>query len=439
MKLLVVDPAGVALDFACRCEAAGHAVKHFITQTEKTKHIGRGLTDIVDDLNKWLLWPDVIFNADNIKYHRELDRAREAGVVCLSSTAETAAWELDRTVGMEVLRKAGIPVPAYVEFDNYDKAIAYVKQHMVRFVSKPSGDGEKSLSYVSKSPEDMIYMLERWKRASKLKSSFLIQEFIEGAEMAVGGWFGPAGWCRGWCENFEFKKLCVGNLGVTTGEQGTVLRYVQASRLAKKVLAPLASQLAKANYVGYVDVNCIIDADGHPWPLEFTMRPGWPTFQIQQELLHGYKCDPLQWLYDLATGKDSKAFQLDRVAAGVVLSIPDYPYSHLTRKEVTGVPVYGITKALRPHIHFCEMMMGTAPVTVGETVITSPMPVTAGDYVLVATGAGATVREATGQAYRRLKRLLVPNSPMWRTDIGTRLRKELPAIQEMGFATGMQY
>lgn len=436
MRLLIVDPQGVALEFAIRCKAAGHDVKHFITQTEKTKNIGRGLVDVVDDLEKWLLWPTVVFAADNVKYLRHIERARQAGVLCIAPTEETAAWELDRTVGMRVMRRAGIAVPSYVEFDDYDKAIAYVKKRMTRFVSKPNNDEDKSLSYVAKSPEDMVYMLERWKRAGKLKSSFLLQEFIEGCEMAVGGWFGSHGFSAGWCENFEFKKLCVGNLGVATGEQGTVLRYVGKSRLAAKVLSPLAASLSKAAYVGYVDVNCIIDEKGQPWPLEFTMRPGWPTFQIQSTLHDG---DPLLWLYKLAKGEDAKCFHHDEIAIGAVLSVPDYPYSHQTRKEVVGIPIYGITPGLRPHIQFCEVMQGSAPLAVGETIETKPMPVTAGDYVLTMTATAETVSEARMRLYRRLKRLTVPNSPMWRTDIGSRLAKELPAVQAMGFATGMRY
>ena len=322
MRLLIVDPQGVALEFAIRCKAAGHDVKHFIPQTEKTRHIGRGLVDVVDDLDKWLLWPTVLFAADNVKYLRHIERARQAGVVCIAPTEETAAWELDRTVGMQVMRKAGIAVPSYVEFDDYDKAIAYVKKRMTRFVSKPNNDEDKSLSYVAKSPEDMVYMLERWKRAGKLKSSFLLQDFIRGCEMAVGGWFGPHGFSGGWCENFEFKKLCVGNLGVATGEQGTVLRHARASKLASKVLAPLRPQLGRAGYVGYVDVNCIIDVDGHPWPLEFTMRPGWPTFQIQSALCEG---DPLMWLYKLAKGEEPNASASTRSRSARFFQFPTIP------------------------------------------------------------------------------------------------------------------
>ena len=204
MRLLIVDPQGVALEFAIRCQAAGHSVKHFIPQTEKTKHIGRGFVEVVSDLERWLFWPDIIFATDNTKYLLHIERARAYGVKCIAPTQETAAWELSRETGMAIFRKVGISVPPYVEFNDYDQAISYVTKRMERFVSKPSNDDDKSLSYVAKSPEDMVYMLQRWKKAGKLKTSFMLQEFVKGTEMAVGGWFGPHGWNSTWCENFEF-------------------------------------------------------------------------------------------------------------------------------------------------------------------------------------------------------------------------------------------
>ena len=65
-----------------------------------------------------------------------------------------------------------------------------------------------------------------------------------------------------------------------------------------------------------------------------------------------------EWLLDLANGKDARTILYVRLAVGVVLSIPDYPYSHLTRKEVVGVPVYGLTESLWRHFHPCAMKLG---------------------------------------------------------------------------------
>lgn len=436
MRVLFIDPQGAALDTAMRAQADGHKVKLFIRQTEKTKYIGRGLVDVIDDYKPFMNWPDLIIHSDNTRYLREFDTLRAFGVPIIGASVETAAWELDRDEGQRVLREHGIKVPPVREFNDYDEAIAYVKKEMRRFVSKPSGDADKALSYVAKTPEDMVYMLERWKKLSKLKGAFILQDFIAGTEMAVGGWIGPHGFNVGWCENWEFKKLMDGDKGVATGEQGTVVRYVKRSKLARMVLAPMEETLIKKGYVGYVDVNCIIDDAGQPWPLEFTMRPGWPTFNIQQALHDG---DSIQWLYDLSQGTDARSFRLDEIAVGVVLSVPDYPYSHLTRKEVIGTPIYGLTPGLLKSTHFCEMMRGHAPICRNGQIGTEPVPVTAGDYVLVMSATGETVYEAKQRVYRRLNRLTVPNSPMWRTDIGDRLAKQLPLLQTHGFATGMAF
>jgi phosphoribosylamine---glycine ligase len=436
MRILIIDPQAASLDWVMRCQADGHKVKCMVKNDPKVEKVGKGVVERIDDLYEWFKWPDMVFYADNTLWLQAVDQWKSRGVPVIGPSQESVKWELDRDVGMKVLKKADIEVPPTKEFNDYDAAIAFVKKTMLRYVSKPSDSPDKALSYCAKSPADMVYMLERWKRLNKLKNPFILQEFKPGIEMAVGGWFGPGGFNRGWCENWEFKKLMNDDKGVATGEQGTVLRYVKQSSLANKVLKPVEDQLAAMGYVGYIDVNCIITDDGTPWPLEFTMRPGWPTFNIQQAL---HKGDHAQWLLDLAEGTDAKNWEMDTIAVGVVLSIPDYPYSHLTRKEVNGVPLYGMTPENAQHIHPCEMMMGEAPHEVDGKIVSRPCLVTAGDYVLVASGTGATVSEAKKAAYKILDQLSLPNSPMYRTDIGNRLKKQLPKLQSMGYAVGMQY
>jgi len=439
VRLLIIDPDGSnGLDLAIRAQRDGHEVKLAIRPTEKSKLIGKGFVDVVPDPREWFRWSNLIVACDNNVYLRDLDSHRKSGGLAISACQETAQWEINRQVGQAVFKKAGIPVLPSTQFSDYDVAIAHVKRHMVRFVSKPTGDGtaDKALSYVSHSPADMVYMLERWKKLGKLKTPFILQEFVAGTEMGVAGWFGPGGWNEGFEENFEFKKLMNDDLGPATGEQGTIMRYTKNSKLARKVLLPLTDTLEKMHYCGDIDVNCIIDEKGQPWPLEFTMRLGWPAFNLQCALHTG---DLAEWLMDLASGTDSRSVILDRVCAGVVMSIPDYPYSHMTRREVTGIPIYGLTDSLWKHTHPCEMMLGDAPAEVEGKIITMPQPLTAGDYVLVMTAVADTVKDAALTAYRRLDRLKVPNSPMYRTDIGKKLAKQLPKIQQHGYATNLTY
>jgi phosphoribosylamine--glycine ligase len=142
---------------------------------------------------------------------------------------------------------------------------------------------------------------------------------------------------------------------------------------------------------------------------------------------------------DLIGGRDPKCWTLDTVVMGVVLAIPDYPYSRWPREDVQGIPIYGVTPSLRPNIHPCEIMAGRAPHQAAGAIVELPCWVTAGDYVLVATGEGTSVRGAKQQAYRILKRISLPNSPMYRTDIGDRLRTQLPDLQKLGYATDLNY
>lgn len=442
MRVLIVDPPGHGLDFAIRCMDAGHEIKLAIREDERTKHIGAGFVDVVRNHKEWLRWSDLVLCTDNSLYLRDLEAHRKEGGIVVGPSPEAAAWELDRQLGQDVFRKAGIDTAACKEFHSYDDAIAHVKKTMGRFVSKPCDDAnaDKALSYCASGPDDMLYMLDCWKRSDKLKGSFILQEFKSGVEMSVAGWFGPHGWNLGFEEAFEFKKLMNGECGPATGEQGTVMRYVRKSKLADMVLTPLTRQLKKLNYVGDVAVNCIIDDKGKPWPLEFTMRLGWPAFQLQTALIRE-GVDPVEWMMDLAQGRDARPFSLDLLCIGVILSVPDYPYSRVTRKEVTGIPLLHIPRGGRRHIHPCEMMMGEAWHEVEGQLLKLPCLMTAGDYVLCMTATGTTVQDCRQKVYRRLEAVKkrMPGSPMYRTDIGSRLARQLPDLQAKGFARSLTF
>lgn len=303
MRLLILDPPGHGLDIAIRARDAGHEVKLAIREDERSKHIGEGFVDVVRNHKEWMRWAQLVLCTDNSLYLRDLDSYRDEGGLVIGPSQEAAQWELDRKLGQDVFRKAGIDVATAKEFHSYDDAINFVKKNMRRFVSKPCDDAnaDKALSYCSSGPDDMIYMLERWRKSDKLKGSFILQEFIPGIEMGCAGWFGPHGFNSGWEEDFEFKKLMNGECGPATGEQGTVLRYVKHSKLAEQMLKPLIPQLEALNYTGDVGVNCIIDEKGKPWPLEFTMRLGWPAFQLQTALIRE-DMDPVEWMMYLAAG-----------------------------------------------------------------------------------------------------------------------------------------
>ncbi len=760
-KVLVIDAIGASVDFCMRCEEHGHDVKLFIKRNKEGQwpKIGDGIVEKVREWRSWMEWADLIFLTDNAFFLDELEPYRKRGFPIFGPSVAAAELELDRSFGQKFLVEHGIETIPSEEFSNYDKAEKFVLENMKRYVSKPSGDADKALSYVSKSPADMVFMLRRWKETNKIKSPFILQEFKPGIEVAVGGWIGPGGFSKYFCENFEHKKLMCGEIGpncytpdgevltrvgwkfwpdlleddevctlvdgrieferpqsltigdfdgelvgwesptvdllvtpghnmyvqddharkpmffesaieasaknrtimrgggewhaaddssqlpefykgtlkawaallgihiadgfcknrsvqfgncpehkqkefidiaqnagytakmygkdlyinskeladhfrtfgkahekyvpqyvkdssreviesflygygcgdgsrrekarvfttvskrladdvqemllkigrygairtrdrrgeshmlngveckntricydvqenierlkagletancfreaykgrvycctVTshiiyvrrngkatwqgqTGELGTVLRYSESSALAESLLRPLEQSLIDLGCVGYVDLNNIVDDDGAIWPLEFTVRPGWPTFNIQASLHDG---DPIQWMLDLLDGRDTLECSTD-TATGIVLAIPDFPYSEYTQKQLTGFPIYGTDDVDSNCLRLCEVMMGNAPVMDGDEVKNAQVYVSAGDYILVAIGTGETVSDSSDLAYENIEKIEMPNSAFYRIDIGERLRKQLPQLQKMGFCEGWEY
>ncbi len=441
MKVLVIEPHGDGLlDLALRAKDNGHLVRYWCGDRSATspRPVGRGLVECVSDWRASRRWADLVLVGSNGSNMLEFDAWAAEGVPIIGKGAKAVEWELDRLAGMQAFKRAGIPVPPFRQCNSLDEAIQYAAKRDEGLAVKPCGDvADKSLSFVAKTGKEMVWRLQRWKREGKrFPKGLILQDRIEGVEMAVGAWVGSGGFAEGWEENFEEKRLFAGGIGPNCGEAGTVMRLVKTGRLAKAVLEKLEDRLVSLGYVGNVDVNCIIDEDGTPWPLEFTMRFGYPAINIELALHGG---DPIEFLAGLAEGKPPKTRRLDEVAVGVVVALPPYPFGHERAEEVVGVPIWGVTPSIEDRLHFCNVMMGDAPEIGNGTVSREPQLCTAGSYVLVATGTGASVVEARTQAHRALGRLTIPASPFYRNDIGQRLRGELPKLQASGYATGLSY
>lgn len=446
-RLLIIDNASNCLDMAMRAKLAGWDVRWYDKpRTDGLPRLaGQGMFEKIQDFNeikrKWLDWSDLIYLPDNVNWIEMLEPYRLKGYPILAPSYEAAALELDREAGQKAMAKAGIPIMESKEFHDYNDAIAFVKKHPEYLVSKPSGDANKALSYVAHDPADLVYMLGRWRDNPMLKNAarkdgFILQERKYGVEMAVGGFFGPHGWGKYFYENWEYKKLMADDLGVNTGEMGTLSRMVKRSKLAEMVLKPMTEQLHALGYVGYIDNNCIIDDAGDPWPMEFTMRDGWPT--KHNVTAHVKNDDPIQWMLDMVNGKDTMECIEGEVCVSALIALPDFPYSKITNKELCGIPIRGANDL--EHIHLSEAMLGVAPTMVGDKVVDLPGLVTCGDYTMVVTGTGTTISAARKDCYTAVKNVKIPNSMFYRPDIGAgRMKKHLPILHKMGFAKGMEF
>jgi phosphoribosylamine--glycine ligase len=443
VRILLIDTWSNFLDFGMRCMAAGHDVVWWDKRRKdgSVRMAGKGIVPRLidyDRLPRYLDWADLIVLADNTAYLDMLEPYRNAGYPIVGPSVEAAELELDRAAGQTAMKRAGLKIIPSVEFHDYDDAARFVEKHPTYLVSKPSGDADKALSYVAPNAAALLYMFERWRKNEKYrrdakKHGFILQEKKTGCEMAVGGWFGPHGWSRYFYENFEYKKLMAGDLGPNTGEMGTLSMYVTKSKLAAVALKPMTRQLKALGYVGFCDISGMIDDKGDFWPFEFTMRPGWPTFHNQVATHEG---DPAQWMKDLLHGRDTLKVKENTACVSVVLAIPDFPYSKLTNKEVSDIPVY-LNDADKRAVHLSEVQLGEAYVQAGDKPVKMPCYVTSGDYVAVVTGLGETITGARRSAYATVRKIKMPADPFYRPDIGVgRMVKDLPMVQKHGFALG---
>lgn len=439
MKVLLIDHDAVGLAFALRCVKAGHKVRWFIQdKPSNNRCTGDGFKGL-EKVKSWLphmTWADLVWMSNNDEYLPRLDFFRKKGVNVFGPTAASARLEIERGAGMKFFEEHGIDVPEYKSFPTLKAAEEYVWKHEERFVFKTLGSSEdKSLSYCAKSPADMIARLQRWQRINLNPAGpVMLQKFIPGIELGVSRWMGSDGFVGLFNENFEHKKLLSGNVGPNCGEAGTVQKYCEDSTLGEMVLAPLEEALLKLGHLGDVDVNCIIDEKGKPWPLEFTMRCGWPAFNI---MLATHRGDPAQWMRDACEGEDTMDCNT-AIAAGVVIAQPDYPYSSLTKKETTDIPIYGISDKNKRFIAPQGVKLTKMPDMDGEKVVEREIWASCSDYLAVVTGTGSSVSQACERAYGVIEDLHVPDM-IYRDDIGEKLAEEIPKLHALKFATEFDY
>lgn len=431
MNVLILDEFAVGLDLAQRLAKFGHEVRWYIPPYPDggKNTTGDGYFKKLFEWEPSAIWADLIIMCDNVKWMRQLDSLRAKGYPVFGTCLEVAEWEVNRMLGQEVLKQSGVPINEMAEFKNLKEATAYIKDNPGRYVAKPSGDTtDKSLSHVSKTrnSKDLIFMMDHWQK-SGVSGEIVLQKFAAGVEMAVGGYFGLAGWVGPWVHNFEFKKLLNGNLGENVGEQGTVVYYTEASELANNVLVPLTAKLIRSRFTGYIDVNCIIEASGSVVPLEFTSRCGWPLEWILNTLTLG---DPAEWRLNALNGIDSLKASTD-IATGVMLTQRPFPRCAYDKPEVCGYPVEYAEK-LKGDFHPICLKKGKG---LDNEFNPIDMPVTTGTEIALITGTGKTVCESAENAYNNISKLSFPNSLMYRTDIGERLQDDLTYLKRLGFVS----
>lgn len=421
-RFLFVSYVGLITDLAWQVKKEGHDVKAWIKYEDDG--IGDGFFEKTKNWKGAVDWADVIVFDDTLGFGSHAKRLRAQGKLVFGGTPYTDKLEDDRAFGQEELKKHGISIVSYKTFNDFDEAIVYVRENPGPYVVKPSGAAanDKGLVFVGMEEDgsDVIRVLETYRRvwSSKVKV-FQLQKKVMGVEVAVGAFFNGKKFITPVNINFEHKKLFPGEVGPSTGEMGTSMFWSSPNRLFNATLNKFEETLAAEKFVGYIDLNCIVNNYGI-YPLEFTTRIGYPTIHIQQE---GIIMPSGEFIYNLASGNDFEIRTKKGFQVGVLLAVAPFPFEdkrlfYQTSKDTTIVFKNG---------HDSGVHIGDVKLINNEWIVAGY----SGSVVII-VGSGQTMKQAQQQAYGRIQNILIPNM-YYRTDIGDRWAEDSDKLHNWGY------
>ncbi len=398
-------------DLYLRLAEAGHAVRVFVGDPA-SHDILEGMIERCADWRAELPWireagDDGLILCETAHHGAIQDELRRDGFRVIGGCALGDRLECDRAFGQQAMREAGMGVLPCHSFAAPAEAIAHIHAHPRRYVLKFDDDGGLvSSTYVGRLADGAdVAALLATRHARSRGGRVLLSAHAEGVEIGVGAYFNGQRFLEPACLDWEHKGFFPGGIGELTGEMGTLVTYRDSETMFERSLGRFAPLLRDAGYVGYINLNTIVDAAGI-WPLEFTCRFGYPGFAILDTLQPDGWPDLLRRMLD----PESRQFTATKeFAVGVVLTVPTFPYPDGYERIGKGLPITFVEPHHRDHEHFHPAEMARRD---GELVCAGRI-----GYVMVVTGTGIDVPAAQRDAYDRVRRVVIPDM-RYRNDIG---------------------
>ena len=423
-KFLFVSYGALIGDIAWQVSKEGHKVKYYI-RDETEKEIGDGFVNKSNNWEKDIDWADVIVFDDVLGHGKFAHKLREQGKLVIGGTPYTDMLEDDRAFGQEELKKHKVSILPYKIFNFFDDGIDYIKKNPGKYVLKPSGEAQniKRLLFVGQEDDgsDVVRILQAYRKtwSEEVKEFQLQKKVNSGVEVAVGAFFNGKQFLEPININFEHKKLFPGDLGVATGEMGTSMFWSAPNKLYNATLKKMEKKLKEEKYVGYIDINCIVNGTGI-YPLEFTSRFGYPTISIQQDCM----ITPIgDFLYKLAAGETFKFRVKKGFHIGTRIVVPPFPYHDKKTFDAfsqNAAIIFKKNKKDGVHIEDVKIVND-------EWLITGSSGV-----ALIVVGSGKTMHQAQLQLRQRISNILIPNM-YYRKDIGDRWFEDSDKLHTWGY------
>ncbi|MSS02111.1 phosphoribosylamine--glycine ligase [Floccifex porci] len=266
-----------------------------------------------------------------------VDAFMEAGLKIFGPTKAATQVESSKDFAKNIMKKYNIPTAAYETFDDYEKAVCYVKEKGAPIVVKEDGLKAGKGVTVAYSVEQAIEALDI---AFEIPGNKVVIE-----ECLVG---------------FEFSLICLvhedlviplevaqdhkcvndGDTGPNTGGMGS---YSPVKKITPEIIEeaknsimiPMAKAMVEEGvpFTGFLYGGLMLCEDGIK-TIEFNARFGDPEAEV---ILCRLESDFVQAILDVMSGKEVQLKWSDKVSHGVVMASTNYPASSTKGSLITGL------------------------------------------------------------------------------------------------------
>ena len=328
----------------------------------------------------------------------------DAGQRIFGPTAEAARIESSKDFAKTIMAKYGVPTASYRTFEDFDEALAYVKEKSFPIVLKydglAAGKGVTIPQDLEQAEADLRSMLldDRFG-----KGKVVVEEFLTGPEFSLmclvdGTRVFPLALAQ------DHKRAFEGDEGPNTGGMGAYspLPFISAEEeqwAVEHIMKPVAEGLVAegAPFRGVLYGGLMKTPDGIK-VIEFNCRFGDPETEV---VLPRLESDFFLMVSAIVDGTEMPEIKWsDDATLGFVLASKGYPGSYAKNFAIEGLDS-------APGVSFCHM----------GTKSEEGRLLTAGGRVLMVIGRGKTLQEARDKALASTKKVRCDNL-FFRSDIG---------------------
>lgn len=336
------------------------------------------------------------------------DALEEINISCFGPNKKAAIIEGSKVFSKNLMKKYNIPTAKYEAFDNYNKAIEYLKTAPIPAVIKADGLALGKGVIIAETKEkafESVKTIMKDKAFGKSGDRIVIEEFLEGIEVSVLS-FTDGNTLVPMVSSMDHKRIGDKDTGPNTGGMGTIAPnpyYTEeiAKECFEKIFMPTISAMREEGRIfkGCLYFGLMLTKNG-PKAIEYNCRFGDPETQVVLPLL---KSDLLEIMTATSNGTLNKVkveFE-KKSAACIIMASEGYPSSYKKGFEIN------IHKNILDKVYFAGVKSENGKL------------LTNGGRVLGITNIADTLEEAIELSYKDIS-LISFEGAYYRKDIGAK-------------------